>query len=129
MQLAEAPISTILASLRDSNMDSSLFNWTYGSTPEPDPSSILRSDGGNNFNSFRNEEMDALIDQGLATVAPEDRLPIYHRIQEIFVEEVPCLYLQFDEWINVFSPEMQGTPEEALGGDQIYYRANEFSKG
>lgn len=129
MQLAEAPISTILASLRESNMDSSLFNWTYGSTPEPDPSSILRSDGGNNFNSFRNEEMDALIDQGLTTVAPEDRLPIYHRIQEIFVEEVPCLYLQFDEWINVFSPDMQDLPEEALSGDPLYFRANEFSKG
>ncbi|MEM6427776.1 MAG: ABC transporter substrate-binding protein [Deinococcota bacterium] len=129
MQLAEAPISTILAGLRESTMESSLFNWTYGSTPEPDPSALLRSDGGNNFNSFRNAEMDALIDEGIATVNPADRLPIYHRIQELFVEEVPCLYLQFDEWINVYSPEMQGLPDEISNADPVYYRANEFSKG
>ncbi|MEZ4610141.1 MAG: hypothetical protein R2838_07815 [Caldilineaceae bacterium] len=30
-----------------------------------------------------------LIEEGVTNVNPEDRKPIYDRIQEIFVEEVP----------------------------------------
>lgn len=127
MQLAEAPVASILEGMRSGTMEASLFNWTYGSTPEPDPSDTLRSDGGSNFCNFQNEEMDALIDQGLATVDPDERQQIYYRIQEIFVEEVPALYLQFDQWINVFSSEVQGLPDEVLSGDPLYFRANELS--
>ncbi|MEZ4631116.1 MAG: ABC transporter substrate-binding protein [Deinococcales bacterium] len=126
MQLAEAPVASILAGMREGTMDASLFNWTYGSTPEPDPSVSLRSDGGNNFSQYRNPEMDALIDQGLATVNPEERRSIYHKIQEIFVEDVPCLYLQFDQWINVFSSKVGGLPEEVLSPDPVYWLAHQF---
>ncbi len=37
VQLAEAPVASILESMRNGSMDASLFNWTYGTTPEPDP--------------------------------------------------------------------------------------------
>ena len=125
MQLAEAPVASILEGLTQGTLESGLFNWTYGSTPEPDPSATLRSDGGNNFNNFRSEEMDRLIDQGLATVDPEERQAIYYQIQEIFVEEVPALYLQFDEWINVWNVgEVAGLPETVLSGDPVYYVDN-----
>ena len=53
MQLAEAPISTILSGLREGTIDASLYNWTYGST-DPSPANQLRSDGGQNWNSFEN---------------------------------------------------------------------------
>ena len=43
MQLAEAPVASILESMVSGTMDASLFNWTYGSTPEPDPFSTLHS--------------------------------------------------------------------------------------
>lgn len=129
MQLAEAPVASILESMVNGTMDASLFNWTYGTTPEPDPFSTLHSTGGNNFCRFRNERMDELIEAGLQEVDPEDRLPIYHEIQDLFVEEVPCLYLQFDEWINVFSTRVQGLPENPLSGDEIYLSAHEYWLG
>ena len=123
VQLAEAPVASILEGLRNCTLDAALFNWTYGSTPEPDPSSTLRSDGGNNFNCYKNPEMDALIDQGLATVDPDERQAIYYQIQEIFVEDVPGLYLQFDQWINVWSADVAGLPDEILSGDPVYFAA------
>ena len=126
MQLAEAPVASILEGMRNGTMDASLYNWTYGTTPEPDPFSTLHSDGGNNFCQFFNERMDQLIEEGTSLVSPDDRLPIYHEIQDLFVEEVPALYLQFDEWMNVFSGRVQGLPENPLSGDPVYFRAHEM---
>lgn len=126
MQLAEAPVASILEGMRNGTMEASLFNWTYGTTPEPDPFATLHSEGGNNFCSFRNEQMDALIDQGVTIVNPEDRQPIYYQIQELFVDEVPCLYLQFDEWMNPFSTRIKGLPENPLNGDQIFYQGHKY---
>lgn len=126
MQLAEAPVSAILEGLRNGTLESSLFNWTFGTTPEPDPFATLHSDGGNNFNRYFNDEMDQLIEEGLNVVNPEERRPIYYRIQEIFAEDVPCLYLQFDEWINPFSARIGGLPENPLSGDPIFYAAHKL---
>lgn len=120
MQLAEAPISTILDGLRAGTIDASLFNWTYGSV-DPSPSSTLRSDGGQNWNSFENARVDELIDLGLATTDPAQRKVYYDEIQEIVAEEVPMLYLQWDQWMNVFSGRVKGLPETANDGFTIYY--------
>jgi peptide/nickel transport system substrate-binding protein len=127
MQIAEAPVAAILEGLTGGTLESSVFNWTFGSTPDPDPSDTLRSGGGNNFNRYSNPEMDRLIDEGLQTIDEEERREIYYRIQELVAEEVPFLYLQFDEWINVFSNDVQGLPEEILSADPVYYRAYELS--
>jgi peptide/nickel transport system substrate-binding protein len=120
MQLAEAPISSILEGLRSGTVDASLFNWTYGSV-DPDPSATLRSDGGQNWNSFENERMDELIDLGLQTVDPEERQQYYHEIQQIVVEEVPMLFLQWDDWYNVFTERVQNLPVSANDGFSIYF--------
>jgi len=120
MQLAEAPLAAIQEGLRNGTTDSSLYNWTYGST-DPDPSSTLRSDGGQNWNSYANERVDQLIDEGLAVAVPEERQPIYHEIQRIVIDEVPMLYLQWDDWYNVFTSRVQGLPVEANDGFSIYY--------
>jgi peptide/nickel transport system substrate-binding protein len=127
MQLAEAPVASILEGMTNGTMDASLFNWTYGSTPEPDPFATLHSTGGNNFCQFKNDTMDDLIERGVALVDPEERRAIYHQIQDLFVEEVPALYLQFDEWMNVFSTQVQGLPEDVLSGDPIYYQAYKYT--
>ncbi|HRW07522.1 MAG TPA: ABC transporter substrate-binding protein [Caldilineaceae bacterium] len=120
MQLAEAPLTAIQEGQRNGTTDSSLYNWTYGSV-DPNPSSTLRSDGGQNWNNFKNERVDELIDQGISIADPEQRQPIYHEIQQIVVEEVPMLYLMYDYWYNVFSSRVKGLPEEANDGFAIYY--------
>ncbi|MEZ4659619.1 MAG: ABC transporter substrate-binding protein [Caldilineaceae bacterium] len=120
MQLEEAPISAILEGLTNGTVDASLFNWTYGSV-DPDPSSTLRSDGGQNWNSFENARVDELIDLGLKTVDPEQRRQYYHEIQQIVVEEVPMLYLQWDDWYNVFTARVKGLPDSANDAFAIYF--------
>ena len=120
MQLAEAPISSILEGLRTGTVDASLYNWTYGST-DPDPSNTLRSDGGQNWNSYNNPRVDELIDLGRTNADPNVRQQFYHEIQEIVAEEVPMLYLMYDEWMNVFTGRVKGLPEDPKDAFPMYY--------
>jgi peptide/nickel transport system substrate-binding protein len=120
MQLEEAPVAAILEGMHAGTMEASLFNWTYGDV-DPDPSATLRSDGGDNWNSYSNPRMDELIDQGLQVVDPEQRKPIYDEIQQIVVEDVPMLYLQWDDWYNVFSSRVKGLPTDATDAFSMYF--------
>ncbi|TVR90793.1 MAG: ABC transporter substrate-binding protein [Trueperaceae bacterium] len=129
MQLAEAPVASILQGLREGNLEASLFNWTHGALVDPSPQSTLRSDGGDNFTRYNNPEMDRLIDEGLTIVDPELRRPIYNRTQEIYAEDVPALMLHYNQGINVFSNEMTGLPDDVLVGTPVFYRGNEYGRG
>jgi peptide/nickel transport system substrate-binding protein len=110
MLLEEAPVSAILEALPAGEMEASLFNWTYGSI-DPDPADTLRTGGSTNFNNYSNARVDELITLGVQTVVPEERQAIYHEMQDIIVDEVPMLFLQWDDWYNVFSGRVKGLPE------------------
>ncbi|MCX6045661.1 MAG: ABC transporter substrate-binding protein [Chloroflexi bacterium] len=119
MQIAEAPIAAILEGLRKGDIDCSIFNWTYClNALEPDPSDTLSTKGGNNFSHFSNAEMDKLIADGLQKVDPKERKPFYDRIQEIFVEEVTVLYLQFDQWLEPFARRLEGVPDSVVSAGE-----------
>ena len=65
--------------------------------------------------------MDELIDQGLQVADKNQRKPIYDEIQQIVVEDVPMLYLQWDDWYNVFSSRVKGLPTNATDGFSMYF--------
>jgi peptide/nickel transport system substrate-binding protein len=129
MLLAEAPVASILQGLREGTLESSLFNWTMGSTTDPSPTSTLRSDGGDNFFRYSNPEMDRLIGEGLALVDPEQRRPIYDRTQEVFAEDVPALFLHFNQGVLVFANRMTGLPDEILSSTPLFFRGNDYGRG
>ncbi len=131
MQIAEAPVAEILEAMRTGDtMDASIFNWTYNSgVLEPDATDTLSSGGGNNFAHFKNAEMDELCSQGLQVVDPAERKPIYDRIQEIFVEEVPVLYLQFDTWMLPFATKVEGLPDTTANTYPLYSYLLPLTKG
>ncbi len=129
MQLAEAPVASILEGLRQGTLEASLFNWTHGALADPDPSSTLRSDGGNNFTRYNNPEMDRLVDEGLSVVDPELRRPIYNRTQELYAEDMPALLLHFNQGLSVYSNDMTGLPDEILVGTPVYHRGHEYGRG
>lgn len=120
MLLEEAPVSAILEAMPSGEMEASLFNWTYGAV-DPDPGDTLRTGGSTNFNNFSNARVDELIDMGLQTVVPEERQAIYYELQDIVVEEVPLLYLQWDDWYNVFSSRVKGLPEATEDGFTLFF--------
>ncbi len=49
--------------------------------------------GKNNFGAYRNPEVDALLDEALATLDVEKKRTIYKKLHEILAEEAPYTYL------------------------------------
>ncbi|MEI2618405.1 MAG: ABC transporter substrate-binding protein [Thermomicrobiales bacterium] len=123
MQIDEKPVATILDGLPKGTLDASLFNWTYG-VSEPDARTTLRSDASRNFSSYRNPEMDKLLDDGVHTVDPTERQRIYKEIQAIIAEDVPFLYIMFWEDIGVWNKRIQGRPKHA--NNSTFYYANVY---
>jgi peptide/nickel transport system substrate-binding protein len=78
------------------------FAWV--SSPENVPRTILHSSqiptadnnwSGQNDTDFKNPEADALIDQLEVELDKEKRRPLWRRLQEIYIEELPVLPLYF----------------------------------
>ncbi|HUG13906.1 MAG TPA: ABC transporter substrate-binding protein [Thermomicrobiales bacterium] len=116
MSIEEAPVATIIEQLTQPGvqMQSSLFNWTYGGdSGEPDARGTLRSDGARNYSHYRNPRVDELLDAGVATTEPEERRAAYAEIQQIVAEEVPFLFIMFWEWIQIFNTRVKGVPESS----------------
>lgn len=53
--------------------------------------SPARGGAGQNTMAYQNPEVDALLEQGAATFVPEDRKPIYMKIQEVIRNDLPFL--------------------------------------
>jgi peptide/nickel transport system substrate-binding protein len=63
---------------------------------------------GQNYDGWVHEEASYLIFDATNTIKQSDRIPLYHRQQEIFMEEVPTLPLF--EWVGAaaFAPDLKG---------------------
>lgn len=89
MFIEEATVAAVLEGNRPgADLDFSVFGWEWVAI-NPDASSLMHSEGANDFARISNPRLDEPIEQALSNVAPEKRQPIYDEIQEIFVEEVP----------------------------------------
>lgn len=127
MLIEEADLESIQEGQRDGSTDMSLYNWSYGGdSGEPDGSDTLLSDAPNNWSHWKNQRVDELCALGLTESDPDLRKVIYSEIQKIVAEEVPFLFIQFWDWLNIFNPRIKGLPEDPLEGDAIYQMANTF---
>lgn len=75
-----------------------------------DPHEVLvryESSSSRNFFNFSNAEYDELIAEG-QTAEHEERIPIYHRAQEILTEEVAGLFLMDPSQLAVMQSSIQG---------------------
>jgi peptide/nickel transport system substrate-binding protein len=79
-----------------------MFAWI--SSPENVPRSTLHSEeiptaangwAGQNYTGYRNPEMDELIDAIEIELDPAKREAMWHRLQEIYAEDLPALPLYF----------------------------------
>jgi len=79
-----------------------LFAWM--SSPENLPRTTLHSAhipsagnnyAGQNYTGFRNAEMDRILEEAEVTLEKEKRRALWHRLQEIYAEELPSIPLYF----------------------------------
>jgi peptide/nickel transport system substrate-binding protein len=85
--------------------------------PDPGYSNYLyfHKDSFVNYSNYVNNEVSALIDAGLQTIDESEREEIYTRVQEIYMEEAP--------WVFIVRPDPALAVRENVSG-WIYYTSN-----
>jgi peptide/nickel transport system substrate-binding protein len=122
MTIDNRPASTLWTEdVPAGNYETLMVAWDNAIQSDPDPTSRLHSamipfesGAGANYVAFKNEEADALMEEGVRETDQEKRAEIYRQLQDILAEELPWAPL-FNN-INVFGHK------SSLQG----YRANPY---
>lgn len=99
------------------NFEAIIMGWTIPMDPDLFDvwNSTKTNPGQLNFIGYANAEVDALIDTGRFTIDQDVRKRAYDRIQEIFHEEVPYVFLYVPDSLIAVSKRFVG-PEPAPAG-------------
>lgn len=97
--------------------DATILGWTI--PMEPDLYDVWHSSKTGpeelNFISYKNAEVDALIEKGRETFDQSVRKRCYDRIQEIFAEEQPYLFLYVPDALPIIHARFRGVEVAPLG--------------
>lgn len=97
--------------------DTTILGWTV--TLDPDLYDVWHSSktkpGELNFISYKNEEVDNLLEKGRTTFDRTERKRCYDRIQEIFAEEQPYTFLYVPDALPIINARFKGIEPAPLG--------------
>jgi peptide/nickel transport system substrate-binding protein len=68
-----------------------------------------------NFISYKNEEVDALLESGRSTFDRAERKRCYDRIQEILAEDQPYIFLYVPDALPIFNARVRGIDPAPIG--------------
>ena len=91
------------------DFDAVLMSWRL--SPDTDPYQVWHSsqaDKGSNFVGFVNAETDQLIERARVSFDRDERIRLYHRFQEIMVEEQPYLFLLAPKQLLAVDKRIEG---------------------
>lgn len=100
--------------LENIKFDLILFAWVSGADPSDEYlmyhsqqiPSAANSMAGQNYEAYRNPELDKILEDARATDDQKVRIPLYYKEQEILYRDVPMLYLYYYVNINVAIPKL-----------------------
>lgn len=101
------------------DFDSVIMGWQM--PPDPDPYQIWHSsqaDKGSNYVGFVNAEADKLIEDARVTFDTAERIRLYHRFQEILMDEQPYLFMLAPKALLAADKRIQGIRSHPFGMDE-----------
>ena len=109
--------SVMIERLNNRNFESISLGWTSG--PETDIYQMFHSDqiqgNGDNFMSYRNEELDSLIEQARRTIDAKKRMELWQRCHEIMHEDQPYTFISWGKSLRFINPRLKNV-EVTNGG-------------
>lgn len=97
--------------------DATILGWTI--SMDPDLYDVWHSSktksGELNFISFKNKEVDDLLERGRTTFDQEERKQCYDRIQEILAEEQPYTFLYVPDALPIVNNRVHGIEPAPIG--------------
>lgn len=97
--------------------EATLLGWSISQDPDIYDiwSSTKTKEGELNFVSYRNDEVDRLLEKGRRSFDREERRKAYWRIQEILAEEQPYLFLYVPDALPVVHARFKGIEPAPAG--------------
>ncbi len=99
------------------NFEAIILGWNI--TQDPDVYDVWHSSkavpGGLNFIGYQNPELDDLLEKGRRMLKPEERKPVYDRIQEILREDQPYTFLYVPMALPLLSARINGVEPAPAG--------------
>ena len=99
------------------NFDATILGWTV--PLDPDIYDVWHSNKMGpaelNFISFKNNEVDILLEKGRSTFDRNERKKCYDRIQEILAEEQPCTFLYVPDALPIINARFRGIEPAPIG--------------
>jgi peptide/nickel transport system substrate-binding protein len=97
--------------------DATILGWAI--SMDPDPFDVWHSSKMGpdelNFISYKNLEMDDLLEKGRSTFNIEERKKAYFRIQEILAEDQPYVFLYVPDALPIFDNRIRGIDPAPIG--------------
>ena len=103
--------------IKQKRFEAIILGWGTGIDPDQFPiwhSSQMGPDQLNQI-SYANPEVDTLLEKGRTTCTQKERVPIYHRIQELLAEDQPVIFLYFNDALPAVASRVRGIKPEPSG--------------
>jgi peptide/nickel transport system substrate-binding protein len=107
--------NTLLDIMNSQTFDAVILGWRNGYPDDPDATQLFTPAGdvvgsGNDFTSYNNPDFTALNSQAKATPGckPEDRAPLYAKMQEIMQQDMPYVWLFATNGMYAAGPNVEG---------------------
>ncbi len=109
--------SVMLENLRQKDFDAITLGWTSGI--EIDIFQMFHStqtmEGGDNFMSYRNPQLDALIDEARGEVDEDRRMALWHQAERLLVQDQPYTFLFRRHTLAFIDQRIANLENTALG--------------
>ncbi|MEX2204760.1 MAG: peptide-binding protein [Myxococcota bacterium] len=114
--------SILLEKVKSFDYDAVILGWTNSGTIPPDLYQIWHSSqavpGGSNHISFKNAEVDGLLEAYRVEFDPAKRKAMYDRVQEILYDEQPYTWVYAPKSLTAYDRRFQGVTWYPTGGTQ-----------
>ncbi len=109
MEIVSYDWTTYQTKVETDKFDVCLYGWV-GDNGDPDNFMNLLADENVSMNvgRFRNEEYNALIQQGLATEEGDARNEIYKQCEQMVADQMPWMVISHSKNLAGYSPKVQG---------------------
>lgn len=77
----------------ESNTDVEMYCMGWGLVPDPDMTTIFKTNGSQNYQKYTNPQVDDLLQKGLAATKQADRAKIYKDMNKILNDDLPYIFL------------------------------------
>lgn len=131
MQLQTVEWSVLIDRLKKREFEACNLGWT--GSPDPDPYQIFHSSqagkNGDNFISFKNRELDRLIEELRQEFDLDKRIALTRKIEHILHREQPYTFMFYPDALLAISAEYKNVRVFPMGVEPLsFYRQKEFVK-